>query len=106
MPHKPLRPCSVPGCPEVAVKAGRCARHAQLQERRPDERPSAAARGYDRKWRRIRRQFLARHPICADCGAEASQAHHIVPVAQGGTNRWENLMPLCEGCHARRTRRG
>jgi 5-methylcytosine-specific restriction endonuclease McrA len=50
--------------------------------------------------------FLRRHPECADCGREATEAHHIVPRAQGGSDRWENLMPLCKACHSARTRRG
>jgi 5-methylcytosine-specific restriction protein A len=25
--------------------------------------------------------------------------HHIIPIEKGGTNRYSNLMLLCESCH-------
>lgn len=107
-PSKPLRPCSVPGCALPAVAGGRCETHARPRQRQrpPDARESASARGYDRHWRVIRAAFLRRHPECADCGAPATEVHHVQSLAEGGTNHWENLMPLCKPCHSRRTRRG
>lgn len=84
---------------------GYCEQHAKARPRPPDNRPSPSRRGYDIKWRRVRAAFLRKHPACADCGGEATEVHHIVPLSAGGTHRWENLMPLCKVCHSRRTRR-
>ena len=103
MPRKPLRACSVPGCPGIAIVGSYCPNHSVTARREyVDDRPSASRRGYDRKWRRIRAQFLTAHPICADCGREATEPHHVVPRAEGGSDRWDNLVPLCGDCHKRR----
>ena len=51
----------------------------------PDRlRGSAAERGYDAKWRRARKRFLQRHPLCANCLSQgvltpATVVDHIVP---------------------------
>lgn len=108
MPSKPLRPCSQPGCPEVATQGSRCPAHAQEHEqarrKRYDERrASPSARGYDAKWRRIRAQFLKSFPQCERCGDQATVVDHITPLAQGGTHQWANLQPLCASCHNRKT---
>ncbi len=106
MPRKPLRACAVPGCSGVAVVGSYCPEHSVTARREyPDRRPSAARRGYDRKWRRIRAQFIKAHPFCADCGAPTEEPHHIVPISEGGTHRWDNLVPLCGDCHKRREAR-
>lgn len=65
-------------------------------------RPSAAKRGYDRKWRIIRAAFLKAHPNCS-CGAIATEVDHIVSLRSGGSNEWSNLQPMCKPCHARKT---
>lgn len=109
MPMKPKRPCNKPGCPELT--AGRyCAVHQReadayynKYQRDPDTK-----RRYGRGWPRIRAQQLAAHPLCALCQGEgratpADEVHHIVPLAQGGTNAQENLMSLCKPCHSRIT---
>lgn len=37
---------------------------------------------------------------CANCGASADiEYHHIVPLANGGTNALSNIVPLCASCH-------
>jgi len=93
----------MPGCPEIAAIGGYCQRHAKERPRLPDARDSASERGYDRGWRRVRAAFLKRFPECADCGAPATEVHHLMSVSDGGTDRWDNLMPLCKACHSRRT---
>lgn len=51
----------------------------------------------------MRARVLSEQPLCAVCGAPATEVHHIVPVSQGGTNVRENLVALCHACHARIT---
>jgi len=96
----------MPGCPEIAAVGGYCQRHAKERPRAPDTRDSASRRGYDQGWRRLRAAFLRRYSECADCGAPATEAHHLVSVSEGGSDSWDNLIPLCKACHSRRTRQG
>ena len=44
-----------------------------------------------------------RNGACEVCGFDCEfclQAHHIVPISQGGTNDLSNLALLCANCHA------
>ena len=99
--RRTLRPCAVPGCPEIAMPGQSwCPRHSEEKKRAVDaRRPSAAKRGYDRKWRMTRARFLRAHPLCA-CGAPATEAHHIIPRCDGGSDRWNNLRAMCKSCHS------
>lgn len=37
---------------------------------------------------------------CSNCGSEENiEYHHIVPIHLGGTNRFSNIVPLCNACH-------
>jgi 5-methylcytosine-specific restriction protein A len=108
MPRLPPLPCRVPGCPFLVARGEACPRHGK--QRAPDLRGSAASRGYDGAWRRLRLAILRRHPLCADCEAEgrwvrATEVHHIVPIAVDPSRRLDptNLRPLCRGCHRRVT---
>lgn len=106
MPSKPLRPCSVPGCPNQATHGGKCAAHYAARQREIDQdRPTAAARGYDADWQKIRRAFLKRHSWCARCGKRATVVHHIRRIREGGTSVWSNLEALCKACHDAETMR-
>lgn len=71
----------------------------------PRERPSAAARGYDGEWRRLRVQVLAEEPNCRQCGRPAQHVDHITPLREGGTHERSNLQGLCHPCHSRLTAR-
>ncbi len=48
-----------------------------------------------------RRLLLARWGGCFHCGAHSAmcQIHHIVPVAQGGETKIDNMIPVCWDCH-------
>jgi 5-methylcytosine-specific restriction endonuclease McrA len=37
---------------------------------------------------------------CAYCGEEAGHIDHIVPIARGGTNDWDNLTAACGRCNS------
>ena len=70
-------------------------------------RPSAARRGYDRRWRKLRRMVLAATPICETEGCEraATDVHHIRRLAAGGDDTLDNLQALCHVCHSKVTGR-
>lgn len=75
------------------------------------KRGTAAQRGYDSRWRRLRSMVLAAQPLCVRCAERgivrlAEHVHHIVPLAAGGGNEEHNLMPLCAQCHAQEHARG
>lgn len=107
------RPCATPGCPELVRHRHRryCARCAAMQSRADAaRRGTAAQRGYDANWRRIRAAFLASHPCCADpfhvhgdWKVLATEVDHIVPLRLGGTHDASNLQALCRSCHSRKS---
>jgi 5-methylcytosine-specific restriction enzyme A len=100
VPYTPARACAHPGCPELARRGRRCAEHAREVERR---RGSAARRGYDKTWQAIRAAALARQPLCAECGAPATEVHHRDGRGPRGDNRPSNLVALCRPCHSKAT---
>ena len=56
-----------------------------------------------REWGRIRRQALDRDGWrcqAPDCGrAGALEVHHVLELAEGGTNDIGNLRTMCRTCH-------
>lgn len=62
-----------------------------------------------RAWRRVRRNYLARHPFCEDCLAvgerePATQVDHRLARTSGGAPfAFENLSAKCSSCHSRKT---
>lgn len=113
MPRKPGRACTItPGCPGI-VRGDRCnvcGPRRQTESEYDQRRGSAASRGYDRRWRRLRAMILARQPLCVMCLAEnrvtpAIELDHIVPLRDGGDNSEDNLQPLCKSHHSRKTAR-
>ena len=72
---------------------------------------SAAARGYDADWRRVREQILSTEPFCRRCRVIdprsltlATDVDHIQPLADGGARLDpDNLQPLCADCHRTKT---
>ena len=50
------------------------------------------------QWKEIRDSYLKANPSCAACGAvKKLQVHHCVPVSEGGSDDWSNLITLCMG---------
>ena len=109
MPYKPKRPCSHPGCGKLTD--GRyCDEHRQIAERQYNQnlRDPDTNKRYGRAWKKLRARFLLRHPLCEQCRSEgrltpAHEVHHILPLANGGTNDNSNLMALCKSCHSKIT---
>ena len=107
LPHRPAGPCGHPGCPAL-THSRYCVAHEPMQRRtKPDLRPSAARRGYGRRWRAYRLSYLQKHPLCINwesCRHRATAVDHIIPTSRGGSS-WdpENHQPMCHSCHSRKT---
>ncbi|WP_027718763.1 HNH endonuclease [Desulfovirgula thermocuniculi] len=108
MPKLPT-PCSYSGCPNL-VEAGKryCPEHMrQYYRHQSEKRGTAAQRGYDSRWQRVREMYLRRHPLCELCEQEgritpATIVHHKQPIKHGGhALDMENLMSVCRECHIR-----
>lgn len=106
MPKKPKRPCSYPGCPEL-TDSRFCEEHGKKEAARYEkyDRDPATRKRYGRAWKRIRDRYIAAHPLCAECKRQgmltpATEVHHILPLARGGTHDRSNLMSLCTSCHS------
>ncbi len=78
-------------------------------------RPSAAKRGYGRRWQAARLVFLAEHPLCDSCAAaappritEATDVDHRIPHRGHAELFWteSNWQSLCGPCHSRKTAQG
>src|ERR1017187_5898736 len=66
-----LRPCSIPGCPEL-TPGGPCEQHRRARQREHDERRGTSVeRGYDADHRRLRSLCFQRDRWrCVNCGWE------------------------------------
>lgn len=69
-------------------------------------RGSARQRGYDSRWDKARRTFLAEHPLCVMCEREgrvtpATVVDHIKPHRGDQDLFWDraNWQPLCKAHH-------
>lgn len=112
MPRTPPRPCRYPGCPGFC-EPGQVFCREHIQWSTDHVRGGADARGYDARWRRARKAFLQRHPLCAECVKEgkvtpAIVVDHIVPHRGDPRLFWDikNWQPLCKGCHDKKTGSG
>ena len=96
----------------MAETGSYCGRHVKTTKQ--DDRPSAARRGYDYTWQRLRRMKLNEQPLCADpFGVHAAQGevvvatdvHHVDVVSDGNPVLTElsRLQSLCHSCHSRVT---
>lgn len=105
MPSFPLKHCPF-GHP--AHQGRRCPICAAERKAKADaRRPSARARGYDSKWERESKAFLALPPnrLCAcGCGRPADMVDHR--IAHKGDMRlfWDrsNWQPMARGCNSRK----
>ena len=111
MPYKAMKPCGYSGCPALTDRQY-CPEHQKLVSSHYNRygRTPEMKRRYNDAWPRIRKAFVAAHPLCEVCQREgrvtaAEEVHHIVPLAQGGTHEDANLMALCKECHSRITAR-
>lgn len=109
MANRAKHPCRYVGCTALVGQGAYCELHRGERDRVTDaQRPSAARRGYDATWRRLRLVKLAMNPLCEECllhgqTVAAREVDHIMPLADGGTNEVVNLRSLCKPCHSRKT---
>lgn len=107
MPRKPKRPCSHPNCPNLTD--GRfCEKHQKEENKRYEkyDRDPAVSSRYGRAWKRIRDSYVKAHPFCEMCFLngvikEVEEVHHKLPLSEGGTHDKDNLISLCQSCHAK-----
>jgi len=110
MPNRLPRPCRYPGCPALTpAKSGYCSIHEKQLARQYDkDRGTASQRGYDARWRRASKLYLAEHPLCALCAKEtppviraAVLVDHIIPHRGDYALFWDesNWQSSCKECH-------
>lgn len=104
----PGRICPAPGCGIRIEGKQYCSKHKGHAGRRYDEqRPTAPQRGYDSRWQKARKTWLAEHPLCAECERQgrvrgATLVDHIVPHSGDYQLFWDsegNWQSLCVACH-------
>ena len=91
--------------PRGSGRAGRCPDCARAHQRRRDAvRGTAAERGYDAEWRKVRIMVLDRDGwVCRWCGKPAITVDHVVPLALGGARLDPfNLIACCRSCNSQR----
>lgn len=111
MPRRPPHPCAATGCSALVVEGPRCPKHGQQRQQSYERRRgSAHSRGYDRRWARYAKAFLAAHPLCeVYCKQEgritaAGCVDHIVPHKGDMTRFWDpnNHQAACLKCNSRK----
>lgn len=107
MPRKPKKPCAYPGCAEL-IEAGQryCEKHKKTANKEYEHyhRGYKASERYNYSWRLISKRYRELHPLCEEClkhdrFTPAQLVHHKLPLDEGGTNDFDNLMSLCNSCH-------
>lgn len=61
---------------------------------------------YNGQWRKIRAKYVREHPYCELCFKvgrmiAVEKVHHQLPLSKGGIHDKDNLISLCQSCHAR-----
>lgn len=114
MARRSLRPCSVPGCPNLSTE-GRCATHRAAARKAEDaRRGTRTERGLDNRWlrmsaRAVRAHVAAHGWVCPGWQRDLHEVEpgqltgdHIVPrsVAPERTHDPTNLQVLCLACNS------
>lgn len=100
MPTKPLKQCTYSGCSNLTY-GGKCEIHKQAWVNR-----TQVKRMTGRKLQEFNSIFLRNNPICAVCKTNASvQVDHIIPLAEGGLDTYDNKQAICLQCHTSKTKK-
>ncbi|MCH8807568.1 MAG: HNH endonuclease [Planctomycetes bacterium] len=105
MPMRPKRPCGYPLCRALVDSGPYCPEHKRKAQREYDRRRGPEHRFYNSTpWRRFRRWFLSRHPLCVECDGPANTVDHIEPRRERPDLELaeSNCRALCASCHSRR----
>ena len=106
MPLSPPRWC--PRCRTAHSESCRPAKLANWQQS-DHHRGTAAERGYDHRWAKLRNAYILGNPLCAHCLIQdrvtlAAEIDHVRPLADGGARLDpDNLQALCRSCHSLKT---
>jgi 5-methylcytosine-specific restriction protein A len=107
MPNRPLKQCSHYGCPNLTNERF-CPAHKK--EDQPyasvQNRATAHERGYDRRWQKVRVDYLRHNPLCVECRRKGQLTpsivvDHITPHRGDRQLFWDpaNWQALCAACH-------
>ena len=106
MAIRPRRTCAAPGCSALALpNHAKCKVHA-AKVRSQERARSKGKRIYlDARYRKARAVYMAEHPLCAACGALATDLDHVVPHKGNMRLFWDegNWQALCASCHSVKT---
>lgn len=107
-PHK----CAHYSCKALIIEGSYCPDHIKkpFDTVKDKDRPSAAKRGYGRRWQRATAIYLRSRPQCAICGhwftsRKDAVVDHIIPHKGDMTLFWDqnNWQPVCRPCHTAKT---
>jgi len=114
MPKSAKMPCRHTLCPALLDSPGFCEAHKSerfnSQRESDSRRGSSTQRGYDYRWQKVRKGYLAKHPLCVHCEANgrvtaATEIDHIVPIQVAPMRKYDrtNWQALCKSCHSAKT---
>ena len=114
MPRAAKVPCRHTLCPALLDKPGFCKAHEAERfngaREHDSRRGSSTQRGYDYRWQKTRKGYLAKHPLCVHCQASgrvvaATEIDHIIPIQIDSNRKYdrENWQSLCKSCHSVKT---
>lgn len=113
MPSRPFKSCSYPGCPELVQGVRYCLVHEERERKRTQKiddsrRGSSTSRGYNSRWSRASKAFLARpeNQFCKlrlpGCTDFADTTDHIDPVDGANDPKFwdrDNWQASCAHCN-------
>lgn len=112
MADRAKKPCKNTRCPNLVSGPGAyCEVHKKVEAQHKEEsRQTSHERGYSTAWRKARKGYLAKHPLCVDCLRDgrttaATVVDHIIDHKGDKELFWdsENWQPLCKTHHDRKT---
>ena len=98
MPLSPGNACKHIRCINITKnKNGYCDEHKPVATR-----PSTHARGYGKRWLKLRKWYVSKYPMCEKCNEKPTEeVHHIISLRERPDLLLaiDNLTALCLTCH-------